>query len=78
MAIGNVVGSNVFNILAILGITSLLTDIPVDPSFLRFDVWVMFSCAILLWIFVLTKGTIGRLTGGIFLTGYFSYLAIIY
>jgi cation:H+ antiporter len=55
-----------------------LTDIPVDPSFLRFDVWVMFSCAIVLWIFVLTKGTIGRLTGGIFLAGYFSYLAMIY
>ena len=78
MAIGNVVGSNVFNILAILGITSLLTDIPVDPSFLRFDVWVMFGCAILLWIFVLTKRTIGRVAGGLFLAGYFSYLTIIY
>ena len=78
VAIGNVVGSNIFNILAILGITSLLTDIPVDPSFLRFDVWVMLSCAILLWVIVITKGTIGRLTGGFFLAGYFSYLAIIF
>ena len=78
VAIGNVVGSNVFNILAILGITALLTDIPVDPSFLRFDVWVMIACSIMLWIFVLTKGTIGRLTGGFFLAGYFSYLAVIY
>ena len=78
VAIGNVVGSNIFNILAILGITSLLTDIPVDPSFLRFDVWVMLSCAILLWVIVITKGTISRLTGGFFLAGYFSYLAIIF
>ena len=78
MAIGNVVGSNLFNILAILGITSLLTDIPVDPSFLRFDLWVMFSCSVILWIFVLTKGTINRATGGLFLAGYFSYLALIY
>ena len=78
VAIGNVVGSNLFNILAILGITSLLTDIPVDPSFLRFDLWVMFACAILLWIYVLTKGTIGRVSGGVFLAGYFSYLFIIY
>lgn len=78
VAIGNVIGSNLFNILAILGITSLLTDIPVDPQFLRFDVWVMFACAVVLWIFVLFKGTITRVWGGVFLAAYFSYLAIIY
>ena len=78
VAIGNVVGSNLFNILAILGITALLTDIPVDPQFLRFDLWVMFSASVLLWIFVLTKGTIGKPWGISFLVGYVSYLAIIY
>ena len=78
VAIGNVVGSNLFNILAILGITALLTDIPVDPAFLRFDVWVMFAASIVLWIFVLLKGTIGRLAGALFLGGYFGYLAMIY
>jgi cation:H+ antiporter len=78
VAIGNVVGSNLFNILAILGITALLTDIPVDPQFLRFDVWVMFAAAVLLWIFVLVKGTIGRVWGGVFLAGYFGYMAAIY
>ncbi len=78
VAIGNVVGSNLFNILAILGITALLTDIPVDPSFLRFDLWVMFGASIILWIFVLTRGTIGKLPGILFLGGYVSYLAIIY
>ncbi len=78
VAIGNVVGSNLFNILAILGITALLTDIPVDPEFLRFDVWVMFASSLLLWLFVLTKATIGRATGGLLLVGYFSYLYAIY
>jgi cation:H+ antiporter len=78
VAIGNVVGSNLFNILAILGITALLTDIPVDPQFLKFDVWVMFGASILLWLFVLTKGTIGKAWGGVFLAGYFGYLALIY
>lgn len=78
VAIGNVVGSNLFNILAILGITALLTDIPVDPQFLRFDVWVMFAASVLLWIFVLVKGTIGRAWGGIFLAGYFGYMVAIY
>lgn len=78
VAIGNVVGSNLFNILAILGITALLTDIPVDPEFLRFDLWVMFGASIVLWIFVLTRGTIGKFAGVLFLGGYFSYLAMIY
>ncbi|MBO6657867.1 MAG: calcium/sodium antiporter [Pseudomonadales bacterium] len=78
VAIGNVVGSNLFNILAILGITALLTDIPVDRQFLRFDVWVMFAASVLLWVFVLMKGTIGRAWGGVFLAGYVGYMVAIY
>ena len=78
VAIGNVGGSNLFNILAILGITALLTDIPVDPQFLRFDLWAMFTCAIVLWLFVLQRATIGRIWGFLFLGGYFSYLVMIY
>ncbi len=78
VAIGNVIGSNLFNILAILGITALLTDIPVDPQFMRFDLWVMFGVAIILWIYVLAKITLGRITGLVFLAGYFSYLYAIY
>ncbi|MBO6565181.1 MAG: hypothetical protein JJ956_10585, partial [Pseudomonadales bacterium] len=74
----NVVGSNLFNILAILGITALLTDIPVDRQFLRFDVWVMFAASVLLWVFVLMKGTIGRAWGGVFLAGYVGYMVAIY
>ncbi|MFT6517456.1 MAG: cation:H+ antiporter, partial [Candidatus Azotimanducaceae bacterium] len=59
VAIGNVVGSNVFNILAIFGITALLTDIPVDPDFLALDVWIMLGSSVLLLLFVLFKATIG-------------------
>ena len=78
VAIGNVVGSNLFNILAILGITAMLTDIPVDPQFMRFDLWVMFAATIVLWVFVLARRTIGRVSGVFFLAAYFSYLYAIY
>ena len=78
VAIGNVVGSNLFNILAILGFTAMLTDIPVDPQFMRFDLWVMFAATILLWIYVLAKKSIGKISGVLFLVGYFSYLYAIY
>ena len=78
VAIGNVIGSNMFNILAILGITALLTEIPVDPMFLRFDLWVMFACTVLLWVFVLTKTTIRKPAGVLFLAGYLGYMYTLY
>lgn len=78
VAIGNVIGSNLFNILAILGITALMTDIPVEARFMQFDLWVMFGVAIGLWIFVLMKARIGKPFGAVFLTGYFAYLIAIY
>lgn len=78
VAIGNVIGSNLFNILAILGITAMLTDIPVDPSFVRFDLWVMLGAAVVLWLFVLMKARIGRLSGVMFLAAYASYMYMIF
>lgn len=78
VAIGNVIGSNLFNILAILGVTALLTDIPVEGQFIRYDVWVMFATAIMLWMFVLAKATIGKYTGIGFLLAYAVYLYSIF
>ena len=76
--IGNVIGSNLFNILAILGFTALLTDIPVNPQFIVFDIWVMVGCAILLWLFVWTKATMSRYFGIALLISYVAYLVVIY
>ena len=78
VAIGNVVGSNVFNILAIFGFTALLTDIPVDPDFMRIDIWVMLGSALLLLLFVLFKATIGKVWGGLLLAGYLGYMYSIF
>lgn len=78
VAIGNVVGSNVFNILAIFGITALLTDIPVDPDFLALDVWIMLGSSLLLLLFVLFKATIGKVWGLALLAAYLGYMVSIY
>ena len=78
VAIGNVIGSNMFNILSVLGITALLTEIPVDPMFFRFDLWVMFACTVMLWLFVLTKTTIRKPAGVLFLAGYLGYMYTLY
>lgn len=48
VAIGNVIGSNVFNLLAIIGIASLVGPMPVPPAFLALDLWVMLGASILI------------------------------
>lgn len=78
VAIGNVIGSNLFNILAILGITAMLTNIPVEKSFLHLDLWVMLGSAIMLWIYVLMKATIRRISGIFFVLAYILYLYVIF
>lgn len=60
VALGNVIGSNMFNLLAIIGIASLVGPIEVDPAFLRFDLWVMLGASLLLIPFVYLKKDINR------------------
>jgi len=76
VALGNVIGSNMFNLLAIIGIASLVGPIPVDPGFFAFDLWVMLAASLLLIPFVLMRRDIGR-GWGIALTGaYVAYVAV--
>lgn len=77
VALGNVIGSNMFNLLAIIGIASFISPIPVDPSVMRFDIWVMLGASLLLVPFVWLKQDINRIWG-IVLTGlYAAYMAIV-
>ena len=77
VALGNVIGSNMFNLLAIIGVASLVGPIPVDPAFLKFDLWVMLGASILLVPFVYMRRDITRLWGMILTALYVVYLAIV-
>ena len=51
LAIGNILGSNIFNVLAVLGITSLVTDLPVgDAKIVTKDIWIMLGFVLLLYL----------------------------
>ena len=63
VALGNVIGSNIFNLLAIMGLTSLVGPIPVDSGFLQFDLWVMLAASALLIPFVFFGWNITRIFG---------------
>ncbi|MEO0636238.1 MAG: calcium/sodium antiporter [Pseudomonadota bacterium] len=75
LALGNIVGSNIFNIAAILGVTAMVVPIPVDPHLMRFDVWVMLAAAALLCGLYFSKIKVGRGLGVAFIAGYVAYLA---
>jgi len=73
VAIGNVLGSNVFNLFAVMGATSMVGPVPIEPKLFTFDVWVMLGSSAALLIFVLRRQPIGKFTGISFLVGYVLY-----
>ena len=77
VAIGNVLGSNVFNIFAVGGASALAGPIPIENKLFVFDFWVMLACAVALMFFVLTRKPIGRKMGIIFVIGYVLYMLAI-
>jgi cation:H+ antiporter len=76
VAIGNVLGSNIFNLLGILGVSALLQPLPVHQRVLQFDQWVMLGTSLLLLLFLYTGSRLSRLEGGILLVGYGIYVGL--
>lgn len=74
IAIGNIVGSNIFNILFVTGITATIIPVPYDPAFL-FDGIVAVAAGLLLLIGVFRKQELRRPVGVIMLLGYVGYFA---
>lgn len=74
VAIGNVVGSNLFNLLGIMGVTAIVRPVPVPVEFLHFDFWVMLAAALLLVGFAADGRTINRATGSFLAVAYGVYI----
>ena len=76
VAIGNILGSNIFNLLGILGISAVLQPLPVHDRILQFDQWVMLGTSLVLLLFLYTGSRLSRLEGGLLLLGYGVYVAL--
>lgn len=76
IAIGNIVGSNIFNILFVVGLSSLIIDIPFAAAF-NFDTYVALGAAVLLWLCVLRTQRLQRWAGALMLVCYSAYLGYI-
>lgn len=74
IALGNIIGSNIFNILAVLGVASFIHPIDVNPMLLDVDVWVMLAASVILVPMMLTDRKISRFEGSLFLGCYIGYI----
>ena len=73
IAIGNVIGSNVFNILLILGLTATISPLQIE-GITTIDMAVMLLSVALVWLFSFTKFTVERWEGAVLVAGYLGYL----
>lgn len=77
VALGNVIGSNMFNLLGIMGVASLVGQVPVASEFLTFDLWVMLAASLILIPFVFFKVDINRMWGVLLTVLYVTYLVVV-
>jgi len=77
VALGNVLGSNIFNSFAVLGSAALVGDVAVDASVAGIDIWIMLGATIFLVGYVFTRNPIGRKTGIGLVLAYVAYMALI-
>ncbi len=78
VAIGNVVGSNIFNIFGILGVTAMVKPVQIAPEIARFDIPLMLGLSLALAVLMLAFGRISRLIGAVFLAAYAAYVAFLF
>jgi len=78
IALGNVLGSNVYNVLGIGGITATVRPLPISEQMLRFDLPFMVALSILLVVLALRYERLGRTMGMLFLAGYVVYVASLF
>lgn len=77
VALGNVIGSNIFNLLGIIGVAALVGPIPVAAEFLRLDLWVMLAASLVLVPFVLFCRDMNRGWGAALTLLYIAYIVVL-
>lgn len=78
IAFGNIVGSHIINIFAVLGIASMIKPIPINPSLTRFDIPLLLFLTLVLAVVLEWRGKLNRTTAVVFLLIYISYIIVTY
>ncbi len=78
VALGNVLGSSVFNIFAIVGVVTAVIPLPVPAEIMRFDIWALAGITVLATAAAMSGVALGRPLGVLFLLGYAAFVAVQY
>ena len=78
LVMGNLVGSNIFNLLCILGLTAMVVPIPVSPESMRLDFWMMLGVSVLLLVVLVSNKKLVRSEGVLLVVIYLSYIAYLF
>ena len=78
ISVGNVIGSNIFNVWMVLGIVGLLMPIVVGSEFIKIDLMVMLGVSILIWPLMRSGLSINRLEGALLVAGYLGYMVYLF
>lgn len=78
VAVGNVIGANIYNLLAIMGLVSSVSPLEMPQQILRFDLWFMLAVTLALVAAIAVRKGVGRKTGTVFLAAYAGYVALQY
>ena len=74
VCVGNILGSNAFNLLGIAGITALFVPLPFSEKIISFDLWILLGSTAILLPFLLSGQKVYRLIGLLFFTGYICFV----
>ena len=75
IALGNVIGSNIFNMLCIGGVAAILAPLQVEARILQFDLWIMLGAMVSLATWLVATERIGRTAGALGMATYFIWIA---
>ena len=78
VALGNIIGSNIFNIGAIMGITGLIIPVPVSHIMIERDMWIMLATSVALAVICFGRITTGRTLGAIMSVAYLTYIVMVF
>lgn len=77
VVIGNVIGSNIFNVLGILGITAMIVPLDIAPAIMRFDMWVMLAAAAIMLPVAFATRRVNRVEGAFMTLAYIAYSIVV-
>jgi len=77
IAVANVVGSNVFNLLGVLGLTGALVTLPIDGGLYRFEMPALAISTVALFLLAWPRARVGRTEGVVLLAAYVAFVAVV-